>query len=60
MESFSGAMRPEGKEREGHLLVEGVLLPPAPTVQLPPWPSHLAPRRLFEEETTRACAEAGC
>lgn len=33
---------------------------PARTAQLPPWPSLLAPCGLFEAETTRGCAEAGC
>lgn len=30
------------------------------TVQLPPWQRLLAPSTLFEAETTRGCAEAGC
>lgn len=46
---------------EGHLLGWGhAQHSPAPTVQLPPWPSLLAPPGLFEAGTTRGCAEAGC
>lgn len=57
VEGFSRELEAMGCE--GHLLGSGTA-GPCSTVQLPPWPSLLAPSWLFEAETTRACAEAGC